>query len=137
MNKEPKQVIVIRKDLGMRKGKMCAQAAHASMKAILDELYRIPFGIDDCQINFQMLLKKDDPLTKWIEGIFTKVVVSCDSEEELLALKSRADIYKVRNALIQDAGKTEFHGESTYTALAIGPDYPEKIDKVTGHLKLL
>ena len=27
-----KQVIIIRKDLGMRKGKVAAQAAHASMK---------------------------------------------------------------------------------------------------------
>ena len=29
-----KQVIIIRKDLKMRKGKMCAQAAHAAMKVV-------------------------------------------------------------------------------------------------------
>jgi len=132
---ETKQVIVIRKDLGMRKGKMCAQAAHASMKAILDELYYTEFNKDYTTIG--ITISHDTPLYHWLSGIFTKVVVGCDSEEELLALHSSANIYKVINALIQDAGKTEFHGKPTYTALAIGPDTPERIDKITGHLKLL
>ena len=35
-----KQIIVIRKDLKMRKGKMCAQAAHASMKVLLDRTFQ-------------------------------------------------------------------------------------------------
>ena len=33
-----KQVIVVRKDLNMRKGKMCAQVAHASLKIFLDRI---------------------------------------------------------------------------------------------------
>lgn len=40
-----KQVIVMRKDLNMRKGKMIAQGAHASMKVLLDnmsDLYPAP-----------------------------------------------------------------------------------------------
>ena len=35
MERTAKQVIVMRKDLGMRKGKMIAQGAHASMKVLL------------------------------------------------------------------------------------------------------
>ena len=134
---EPKQVIVIRKDLKMRKGKMCAQAAHASMKVILDEMYRSPFGHEEAYTQFHMTILNEAPLYEWLQGLFTKIVVGCDSEEELLVLNSSAEIYKVRHALIQDSGKTEFNGVPTYTALAIGPDYPEKIDKITGHLKLL
>jgi len=132
---ETKQVIVMRKDLGMRKGKMIAQGAHASMKVILDELYHTKFNDDYTTIG--ITLRNDTPLYNWLEGIFTKVVVGCDSEEELLSLQAAADTNKVINALIQDAGKTEFHGKQTYTALAIGPDETEKIDKITGHLKLL
>ena len=134
---ETKQVIVIRKDLSMRKGKMCAQAAHASMKVILDEMFRSPFGHEGAYTQFHMTLLNESPLCQWLEGIFTKIVVGCDSEEELLALESSAHIHKVRCAIIKDAGKTEFGGNPTYTALAIGPDIPEKIDKITGHLKLL
>lgn len=132
---ETKQVIVVRKDLGMRKGKMCAQAAHASMKAILDELFHTQFNEHYTTIG--ITLSHDSPLYHWLTGIFTKVVVGCDSEEALLSLESSANIYKVRNALIKDAGKTEFGGVPTYTALAVGPDLVEKVDKITGHLKLL
>jgi peptidyl-tRNA hydrolase, PTH2 family len=39
--------------------------------------------------------------------------------------------------LVVDAGKTEFHGVPTPTCCAVGPDYPERIDPITGHLKLL
>ena len=129
---ETKQVIVIRKDLGMRKGKMCAQAAHASMKVILDWMVNIE-GDDSMKI---LNMDINEPLYHWINGLFTKVVVGCDSEEELLELYNKAKEVTYF-ALIQDAGKTEFHGTPTYTAVAIGPDIPEVIDEITGHLKLL
>lgn len=132
---EVKQVIVVRKDLNMRKGKMCAQVAHASMKVILDLLTE-----DDSLLNHtirSILLRKGSPLLQWLDGSFTKIVVSANSEEELFMLRSMAEAEGLRHALITDAGKTEFHGEPTHTALAIGPDYSEKIDNITGGLPLL
>lgn len=118
----PKQVLILRKDLGMRKGKMIAQGAHASVKVILDHkgLYPLP-----------------RPMQQWLEGTFTKVVVSVSSEEDLLALYQEAKDQGIPCALIQDIGKTEFGGVPTYTAVAIGPDYPERIDPITGDLRLL
>jgi PTH2 family peptidyl-tRNA hydrolase len=130
---EPKQIIVLRKDLKMRKGKMIAQGAHASMKVILDVMY--DHKGEDCMKLLDMT--ESEPLYQWVNGLFTKVVVGCNSEEELLALKEKADEAGILNALIQDAGKTEFHGIKTHTALAIGPDWVDQIDKITGHLKLL
>ncbi len=129
---ETKQVIVIRKDLGMRKGKMVAQGAHASMKVLLDNCIKSMDGR-----TYIMLAHPVNPWHDWLNGLFTKVVVGCDSEKELLDLHCEAAGGSIPVALIEDAGKTEFHGKATYTALAIGPDKVEKIDEITGHLKLL
>ena len=125
---EHKQVIVLRKDLNMRKGKMIAQGAHASMRAILalgrrqGDTWVIPL---------------DERLAPWLLGRFKKVCVSVNSESELLALQAQAEAAGLINALIQDAGLTEFGGVPTYTAVAIGPDRADRVDAVTGQLPLL
>ena len=132
---ETKQVLVIRKDLNMRKGKMVNQGAHGAVKSIFDLMDQIDFNKD--YTTFTMTIHHNDPLYYWLTGIFTKIVCGCDSEEELLSLQNNAKKDKIINVLIQDSGLTEFHGIPTYTALAIGPDEVSKIDKITGHLKLL
>jgi PTH2 family peptidyl-tRNA hydrolase len=125
-----KQVIVIRKDLNMRKGKMVAQGAHASMKAILDSMI-------DVEEEKVLYLEPGTPMEDWINGIFTKICVSVDSEEELLELYNNAKIQGYNAALIQDAGLTEFGGVPTYTCCAIGPNWEDEVNAITGHLKLL
>jgi len=131
--KEPKQVIVIRKDLNMRKGKCCAQVAHASMAAILS---KTTHGDYDGE-RIIHAGDSDSPLRQWLEGRFTKVVVSCDSEQEIMELLKKAVDAGMINSLITDCGLTEFHNVPTVTCLAIGPDWSEEIDKITGHLKLM
>lgn len=126
----PKQVIVVRKDLNMRKGKIAAQVAHASMGAVLN--YR-SYNDDCIEIN----LTENYALEQWINGLFTKICVSVDSEAELLEIYDNALTAQVNVKLITDAGLTEFNGVPTKTCLAIGPDYPEHIDFLTKHLKLL
>ena len=125
-----KQVIIVRKDLNMRKGKMAAQAAHASTKVLTNRIWQLPGGMEKWTIAL------DENMEKWIFGLSTKIVVGVDSEKELMELYIAAQLADLPHALIQDAGKTEFK-EPTYTALAIGPDCAEKIDKLTGDLKLL
>ena len=128
-----KQVIVLRKDLKMRKGKMVAQGAHASMKAILDEGYT-----QSAELGLSVFVIPMSPEMKsWLAGIFTKVCVSVDSEEELLDIYNQAKEAGLVCSLIQDAGLTEFGGVPTYTAVAVGPALKEDIDKITGVLKLL
>lgn len=73
----------------------------------------------------------------WVSGIFTKICVYVNSEEELLALKEKADKLGVASALVTDNGQTEFHGIPTHTVLAIGPADSESIDPITGELPLL
>jgi len=130
-----KQVIVIRKDLNMRKGKMCAMASHASMKVFFDRgqvlKHRQPGE------EWDSMLVNVTGMTDWIEGSFAKIVCGCDSEEELIALYNAAKSVDLPCSLITDAGRTEFHGVPTKTAIAIGPAKSKRIDPVTGHLKLL
>lgn len=130
----PKQVIVIRKDLNMRKGKMCAQAAHASLKVFLDR--KIGWNLVEGDNKF-ITIKLTDDMAEWVSGIFKKVVVSVDSEAELLAAYEKAKSLNLPCALITDSGLTEFNGVPTNTACAIGPCSDELVDQVTGNLKLL
>jgi len=111
----------------MRKGKMCAQAAHASMKALLDQA-----NIGDGEL----FITLKGPMAEWLSGKFTKIVVYVNSEPELLAIFEKAKELKIITALILDAGLTEFK-EPTHTAVAVGPDYAEKVDQVTGTLPLM
>jgi len=132
-----KQVIVIRKDLNMRKGKMIVQGCHASLKVILDMMTENPHPREP-EVRFQMdWIRTNSPLYNWITGSFTKICVSVDSEDELMSIYNNAKENEILCALITDNGFTEFHGVPTITCCAIGPDESEKIDKITGHLKLL
>ena len=123
----------------MRKGKMISQGAHASMKVILDMMEtkeNIELIGKQCNIS-TLIYDVDSPLDKWINGIFTKIVVSVNSEEELLELYNTAKEKGLPCSLIEDVGLTEFHGVKTATAIAIGPDNVDEINKITGHLPLL
>ena len=127
-----RQIIVMRKDLGMRKGKMIAQGAHASMKVLIDQ-----FIVTDGHEEYTWILSSDDStLAQWIHGLFTKICVGVASEEELLGVYKKAQAAGLLCALIQDAGLTEFK-EPTYTCCAIGPATKADLDPITGHLKLL
>lgn len=113
-----KQIIVMRKDLGMRAGKMVAQGAHASLAATLDNI--------------------DDPrVQQWLQGAFAKVCVRVESEDELLAVHAAATAAGLIVAIITDSGRTEFHGVPTITCIAVGPDTHDNLSPVTGHLRLL
>lgn len=123
-----KQVIVMRKDLGMRKGKMIAQGAHASLRVLLER------GAADGD---RYVIAMTDAMTEWMTGRFTKVCVSVDSEAALDAVVARAKAAGVPCALIVDAGQTEFHGAPTKTCCAVGPAWIADVDAITGDLPLL
>ncbi|MCC9260873.1 MAG: aminoacyl-tRNA hydrolase [Methanobrevibacter woesei] len=111
-----KQVMVVRNDLKMGKGKIAAQCCHGSLGAY----------------------KKTNPekIRKWENEAYAKVVCKVNSLEELLELKKQAIINKVSYYLVVDAGRTQVP-TSTTTVLALGPDEDEILDKITGDLKLL
>ena len=137
-----KQMIVMRRDLKMRKGKIAAQAGHACVEAVLMALAREGRLNDVCVTpDESWVYLADDgaqhsPLTDWFGAGVAKVCVYVDSEEALLELAAKGREEGFLCALVRDAGHTEFHGEPTYTCLAFEPLYPEQIDPLTGELPL-
>lgn len=141
-----KQMIVMRRDLRMRKGKIAAQAGHACVEAALMALAREgrlgEVRIETAGDGTPTGILLDDgateatPLSEWFDAGVAKVCVYVDSEEELLDIATRGREQGLICALIQDAGFTEFHGEPTYTCLAFEPLAPEQIDPLTGELPL-
>ena len=111
-----KQVILARQDLKLPKGKLAVQVAHAS---------------------FDVASKSDKKIVeKWKNQGGKKVVLKVADEKELLRYMSMAENEGLKVALIKDAGHTVLE-PGTITCLGIGPDIEEKIDKVTGKLKMV
>lgn len=138
-----KQILVLRKDLGMRKGKMVAQGSHASLGVILNmfnnnqKLPECPPQIINGEYTLSLTIKEGSSLDEWLRGRFTKICVSVNSEQELIEIYETAKQKGLPCTLIKDAGLTEFNGVPTLTAVAIGPDEASKIDEVTKRLPLL
>ena len=111
-----KQVILIRQDLKLPKGKACAQSAHASVDAVL---------------------KADSSLVKkWRSEGMAKIVLKVANEKELISFFQKAKDGGIACSLITDAGKTVVE-PGTKTCVGIGPDEEEIIDSLTKDLKLL
>jgi PTH2 family peptidyl-tRNA hydrolase len=118
-----KQVIILRKDLNMRKGKMVAQGAHASIEA-----------------DFHAMEINNEWHNAWYApgeaARMKKIVVSVNSEQELIDFHRLASTHGLPTAIIIDAGLTEFK-EPTLTSVAIGPAPDELVDAITKDLPLL
>lgn len=126
-----KMILVIRKDLKMRRGKECSQASHSAVGAITNQL-----NLKETPQGFKLSGYVDKPTYEWLQGSFRKITVTVNSEEELLELKQKCDKANIRTTLIEDNGLTEFHGIKTKTVLAVGPDYDEVLDPITKELTL-
>ena len=137
---KPKQMIVVRRDLRMRKGKIAAQAGHACVTAVLAALEREGRLAEVHAENGGIVLTPSDkpatPLSEWFARGVAKVCLYVNSEEELLAIDQKAKAAGLISALICDNGITEFHGRPTYTCLAFEPALPETVDPITGDLPL-
>ncbi len=124
-----KQVILIRKDLKMRRGKEIAQGAHAAMAFLVSQLRNQP-------LDPAMTVALDPATLQWLEVGVAKICLRVNSEQELIHCHDQARDLGLKAYLIRDSGRTEFGGVPTLTACAIGPDDEALIDKVTGALTL-
>lgn len=120
---QTKMVIVIRKDLNMRKGKIGGQCCHALRICLSNKFLKgFPFS----------------PIEKeWLtDGLSTTIVCTAKDEKEFMEIYEKAKAVNLDVNMVTDAGKTEFHGVPTQTCFSIGPDEADKIDPITKHLPL-
>lgn len=113
-----KQVIVVRNDLGMGKGKIAAQVGHACV-----------LGAEN--------VRKSHPawFEKWWGGQ-AKIVLKVNSHKELEEVKMAAIDLNLPWSEVTDAGHTQI-APGTVTCISIGPAPEDLIDKITRDLKLL
>ncbi len=111
-----KQVILVRQDLKMPKGKLAAQVGHACVEAVLRS--------------------EKNKITKWRSEGMLKVVVKVQDLKELRLYEKQAKEKDLVTAVITDAGRTVVK-PGTVTCMAIGPDEDKKIDAITSKLSLL
>ncbi len=116
---ELKQVIVVRSDLKMGKGKLATQVAHASVESFV-----------------KTLRSKPEMAKEWLKKGQKKVVVKVSSLEELIKVYEKAVKKGLIAVIIRNAGLTQLE-PGTITCIGIGPDELSKIDEITGNLKLL
>jgi peptidyl-tRNA hydrolase, PTH2 family len=116
MDTSYKQVILVRNDLKLPKGKLAAQVAHASVEAV----HRSNKNI----------------VQDWRAEGMKKIVLKVKNLEELYKYAQDAKESNLTTAIITDAGHTVV-APGTTTCMAIGPDIEAKIDKITGQLKML
>src|SRR5215469_12041956 len=114
---QTKVVLVVRADLGMGRGKIAAQAAHAAVAATLANL-------------------NSQNLRAWLEDGQPKVVLRADSQDQLLAIAEEAAAAGLSVQVIRDAGRTQVEA-GTSTCCAIGPAPEDTVDAITGELTLL
>jgi PTH2 family peptidyl-tRNA hydrolase len=116
---EIKQVMVVRKDLGMGAGKIAAQVAHAAVTGAIRTSHTNPnwFNI-------------------WFNSGQAKVVVKVYSMSELSKIRKDAEALNLPVVQVDDKGLTQIPPGTT-TCIAIGPAPEDVIDRVTSKLKLL
>jgi PTH2 family peptidyl-tRNA hydrolase len=139
MSANTKQIIVVRRDLKMKHGKMAAQVAHAAMSFLTRE-GRVGWQADMLNDVFmnddESIDRHNGAIRDWLANSFTKVVLGVDSEEELREILAKAEESDVMAHLVVDNGRTVFNNIPTPTCLALGPDWNDALDELVEHLKL-
>lgn len=113
-----KMVIVVRKDLKMKPGKMAAQVGHGVLAAYKRAV--------------QTNLKE---VSLWEDFGQPKIVLKINGESDILELQKKAQEAGLVAETIRDAGRTQI-APNSLTVCAIGPGRSDTISEVTGHLKL-
>ena len=122
----------------MRKGKMCAQASHASMVFLTRKSWiSCPSNNTYWFCGPQLQLDFAKELEHWLNNSFRKICVYVNSEQELYVVYNQAVNKGLVAHMIIDNGATEYNGVLTATCVAIGPHFDEKFEDITNHLPLL
>lgn len=122
-----KQVIVVRKDLNMKKGQLAAHVAEASIKFLTDN--------NESVRGDELTIKLNPEEAIWLNEGFSKIVLGIDSKDALQDLLFRAELDGIEAYPIVVSSPSEFNGDKTLVCAAFGPATSQDLSKVIGKLK--
>lgn len=124
--KRPKQVILVRRDLNMRRASLAAMIADASAKFFVDN--------DESENVDKLSLNLTQEETEWITSGSLRVVLGVPSESALRSLTFKAEMAGLQCYPVMG---TQQDDSQEFYCVAIGPNSSDKIDEITKNLKLL
>jgi PTH2 family peptidyl-tRNA hydrolase len=120
---EVTQYIIVRSDLGMKKGKMAAQVAHAAVLSVR----KVEYNGDVLDRTW---------LQEWEDGAYAKIVLRADTFEQFKAIVAAFESEELLHSIVTDAGRTQIEAGSM-TAVGLQPMPRNMAKPVVGHLSLL
>lgn len=117
-----KQVIVVRRDLSMKRGKLSTQIAHAAMKFLIDN--------NEAERGDEMRVKLSQDEALWLSGSMDPYIATVDSEAALQNLIFKAQLHDIEVYPVVDTSD----GSSILTCAAFGPCDESDIDKIASKL---
>ena len=148
MNNESRQVIIVRKDLGMSVGKIAAQASHASMAFLIQMIKNVaekPMWMEDAGKIVNAYISIDaDMYENWFNGAFTKTICEAKNRNHLMKAVKYAEELGLKEGkdffLIKDNCYTELEPEDedgrTLTAIGFRPMATETAHKISKKFQL-
>lgn len=126
-----KQVILIRRDLKLRRAAVAALAAKASCVFLLDN--------DEAHRGDELSVSLTRQEAEWLRGASTRIVLGVSSEHALHSLMAKAELSGLQCYAVEGStSEGDDKEDATQTiAVAIGPDEADLIDQLTGNLKLI
>ena len=143
-----KQLLIIRKDIPMSLGKICAQSSHGSMAFISHLLQNGKKKKNGDEYELTLTIDKDI-MEQWFCGMFTKVVCGAKNKNQLLKAVKMAeemgmiegrDFFVIKDNCLTDIEPEEYDENGvgrTITCIGFRPMGAEVIEKISKKFQLL
>lgn len=123
-----KMVIVVRKDLNMRKGKFASQVANATLQFLVHN--------NESERTDEMHVKLAHEEVAWLTGGMSRIIATVDSENALQDLTLKAEVHGIPAYAVYDSRVTS-EKERVLTCVAFGPADGEDIAIIMSKLKIV
>jgi len=128
MKRDLKQVILLRRDLKLRRAEAAALASKASMTFVVEG--------DESDRSGSVQVELSGIEAEWLLGTATRIVLGVNSEDAMRKLLLKAELQGVSTYEITGSSNGKADEGIQLIAAALGPDDSDKLDLITGNLKL-
>ena len=128
MKSHIKQVILLRRDIRLRRAEAAALAAKASMSFISEG--------NESDRSDVVQIELSGIEAEWLLGNSTRIVLGVSSEDAIRKLLLKAEIQGISTYEILGSTSGKIDEGMQIIAASLGPDEGDKLDAITGNLKL-